>query len=321
MDSQTDEQRSSGEKVGEVKIEQFWRDATAKDTTSGKHLASRFRDYPNGGWADNRTLAGWRRIAGEPSLLFYDDAGVAWTHCQVYDPPQWWLDKPDPGEGWRLLASGEKLLESDQFFNSVGDWVGACLKWSGGFVQDGLFYRRRIEPENPKIPSSCDETPNSSHLGQIIEVRNYVDAAWERAELEALFPKSEFAFVARVEKNTRDFPTNWRFGRLVQAGCNSPEKSDSSRSKDNIPTGWQKIPDDEPRLASDAYWSLGAKDWIIIGDARLEWANSEKWPAIRRVESQISMKLTADCCYTLPSGHSICVTEKGFEVLLCHGRT
>ena len=316
MDSQTNKQRSSGSQVGEVKIEQFWRDATAADIAKvmkGEQLQARFRNKCVPYWTEHYLCGvnGRHWIAGN----------FRWDLCQVYEPPQWYIDKPDPGEGWRLLASGEKLLESDQFFNSVGDWVGACLKWSGGFVQDGLFYRRRIEPENPKIPSSCDETPNSSHLGQIIEVRNYVDAAWERAELEALFPKSEFAFVARVEKNTRDFPTNWRFGRLVQAGCNSPEKSDSSRSKDNIPTGWQKIPDDEPRLASDAYWSLGAKDWIIIGDARLEWANSEKWPAIRRVESQISMKLTADCCYTLPSGHSICVTEKGFEVLLCHGRT
>ena len=316
MDKQADKQASSSEKNGEVKIEQFWRDATAADIAKvmkGEQLQARFRDKCVPYWTEHYLCGvnGRHWIAGN----------FRWDLCQVYEHQQWWLDKPNPGEGWRLLASGEKLLESDQFFNSVGDWVGACLKWSGGFVQDGLFYRRRIEPENPKIPSSCDETPNSSHLGQIIEVRNYVDAAWERAELEALFPKSEFAFVARVEKNTRDFPTNWRFGRLVQAGCNSPEKSDSSRSKDNIPTGWQKIPDDEPRLASDAYWSLGAKDWIIIGDARLEWANSEKWPAIRRVESQISMKLTADCCYTLPSGHSICVTEKGFEVLLCHGRT
>jgi len=258
-----------------VKIEQFWRDATAADIAKvmkGEQLQARFRDKCVPYWTEHYLCGvnGRHWIAGN----------FRWDLCQVYEPQQWWLDKPNPGEGWRLLASGEKLLESDQFFNSVGDWVGACLKWSGGFVQDGLFYRRRIEPENPKIPSSCDETPNSSHLGQIIEVRNYVDAAWERAELEALFPKSEFAFVARVEKNTRDFPTNWRFGRLVQAGCNSPEKSDS-----------------------------------------FEWANSEKWPAIRRVESQISMKLTADCCYTLPSGHSICVTEKGFEVLLCHGRT
>lgn len=62
---------------------------------------------------------------------------------------------------------------------------------------------------------------------------------------------------------------------------NSPEKLESSKSIDNIPNGWAALLLDEPRLASDAYWSLGAKDWIIIGDSRLETANRDKWPAIR----------------------------------------
>jgi hypothetical protein len=38
----------------------------------------------------------------------------------------------------------------------------------------------------------------------------------------------------------------------------------------------------EPRLASDGYWSLSCKDWLVIGD-RVEIANRDKWPAIRFV--------------------------------------
>jgi hypothetical protein len=244
MDSQTNKQRSSGSQVGEVKIEQFWRDATAADIAKvmkGEQLQARFRDKCVLYWTEHYLCGvnGRHWIAGN----------FRWDLCQVYDPPQWYLDKPDPGEGWRLLEKfpDEAKLATDEFFDTFDNvWLQVgdteCAQYHG------VWYRRRIE-------------------------------------------------------------------------ANIPEKLDSSRSKDYIPNGWTKIQDDEPRLASDAYWSQGAKDWVIIGDARLESSNREKWPAIRRVENQISMKLMADCCYTLPSGHSICVTETGFEVLLCHGRT
>jgi hypothetical protein len=138
-----------------------------------------------------------------------------------------------------LLASGEKLLESDQFFNSVGDWVGACLKWSGGYVQDGLFYRRRIE---------------------------------------------------------------------------SVKQDAGSTSASNIPKGWTALSDDEPRLASDAFWSLGAKDWVIIDECRVESANRDKWPAIRQVEHCRCMMLMEGCFYRLPGGQGIKVTKQGFEL-------
>jgi hypothetical protein len=140
----------------EQKIEQFWRDATAGDTTSGKRLAARFRDYPNGGWADNRTLAGWRRIAGEPSLLFYDEAGVAWFQCQVYEPQQWWLDKPDPGPGYRLLEKfpAEDLQPGDEWFEH--DPLEAGWKVSHNERQAKfLWYRRRIEPNAPEKLDGC----------------------------------------------------------------------------------------------------------------------------------------------------------------------
>jgi hypothetical protein len=224
----------------EQKIEQFWRDATAGDTTSGKHLAARFRDYPNGNWADNRTLAGWRRIAGEPSLIFYDEAGVAWFQCQVYEPQQWWLDKPDPGKGWRLLEKfpDEPKLNTDEFFDTfdnawlqVGD--NGCAQYHG------VWYRRRIEP---------------------------------------------------VKQDA------------------------GSTSASNIPKGWTALSLDEPRLASDAYWSALVDSWVLIGDTRLESANREKWPAIRQVENWRCMMLMEGCFYMLPNGHGIKVTKQGFEV-------
>jgi hypothetical protein len=66
-----------------------------------------------------------------------------------------WTDTPEPGEGWRLLDVGERLEEGDQFYNSVADWVGVCLTWSGGVVQKGSVYRRRIAPQY--VPYTWDD--------------------------------------------------------------------------------------------------------------------------------------------------------------------
>jgi hypothetical protein len=55
-----------------------------------------------------------------------------------------------------------------------------------------------------------------------------------------------------------------------------PGKSDCP-----VPRGFRML-GDEPRLASDGYWSLCCKDWLVIGD-RIEIANRDKWPAIRLV--------------------------------------
>jgi hypothetical protein len=234
----------------EQKIEAFWRDATAEDVAgivkTGKPIPARIRNANNEVWRED-LIAGWSLPCFLPVAVWIDEGGVRWRQCQVYEPQQWWLDKPDPGEGWRLLEKfpPEGLQPGDEWFEPTPLETGWKVSHNERQANT-LWYRRRIEPVKQDAGSTCAST---------------------------------------------------------------------------IPKGWTALLLDEPRLASDAYWSLGAKDWIIIGDARLESANRDKWPAIRRVENQISMKLMADCCYTLPSGHSICVTETGFEVLLCHGRT
>jgi hypothetical protein len=218
------------------KIEQFWRDANAEDAASGKNLVARFRDNPNGGWSDNRTLSGFRRVIGEPSFLFYDGTGVSWTQCQVYEPQQWWLDKPDPGEGWRLLEKfpPEELQPGDEWFEP--DPLEAGWKVSHNERQaNTLWYRRRIEPVPQKVDSPCAST---------------------------------------------------------------------------IPKGWTALLLNEPRLASDAYWSQDAEAWVIIGDGWVEAANREKWPAIRQRDDL----LIEGKAYALPKGLTLQVYKNGFEV-------
>jgi hypothetical protein len=230
----------------EQKIEAFWRDATAADVAKvmrGEKVEARFRDEDAEDWQDC-LLAGWRISRYYPGVFWLDLDEITWKQCQVYDPPQWWLDKPDPGEGYRLLDpfTDEQPELGDCMFDRIDKkWISLVPNFLPG-RRPSVWYRRRIEPNVPEIP-------------------------------------------------------------------------DSSRSKDYIPSGWVKLSDDEPRLASDAYWSQGASEWCLIGEDRVNFANRSKWPAIRQAFNQMRTLLVADCCYCLPNGQKIRTTEKGFEVL------
>jgi hypothetical protein len=225
----------------EEKIEQFYRDATADDVArvmKGEAVWARFRDDDTGPWYP-RNLAGWSDSA------FCCDSGSAWIKCQVYDPPEILKNKPDPGEGWRLLEKfpPEELQEGDEAWGNYQDneWGKSDYAERGCRHQSGkLWYRRRIEKNNPASSDSC-------------------------------------------------------------------------RSRDNIPSGWRVLGKDEERLASDLYWSQSCKEWLLIGDDRVEYANDKtgKWHAIRRMEDFI---LVEGFTYTLPSRKAIRITAKGFEL-------
>ncbi len=94
---------------------------------------------------------------------------------------------------------------------------------------------------------------------------------------------------------------------------NNPTILASSRCRNKIPSGWRVLSKDEDRLASDAYWSQGCNEWLLIGDDRVKYANElDKWHAIRRMEDFV---LVEGFTYTLPSRKVIRITAKGFEVL------
>jgi hypothetical protein len=197
--------------MSEQKIEAFWRDATADDIAKvmrGEKVKARFRDYKLQDWHSGPCLNGWR-IKFDGNKKWYDSEDVSWMLCQVYEPQQWWLDKPDPGEGWRLLEKfpPEGLQPGDEWFEPDPFETGWKVSHNERQAET-IWYRRRIEP------------------------------------------------------------------------VNSPEKLDSSPCV-GFPKGWTALSLDEPRLASDAYWSQDAEAWVIISDGWVEAANREKWPAIR----------------------------------------
>jgi hypothetical protein len=102
----------------------------------------------------------------------------------------------------------------------------------------------------------------------------------------------------------------------IDIKANNPTSSDGCRSRDIIPSGWRLLGKDEDRLACDAYWSSGCKDWIVIGDDRVGVANElPRWHAIRQVVYYDHRELRVNGLYTLPGGQTIRITAKGFEVL------
>jgi hypothetical protein len=155
------------------KIEAFWGNATADDVArvmKGETVEARFRDSETQPWGDCYTLTGW--VNELRHQWRSAEAGGRWNFCQVYREPSWWLNKPEPGPGWRLL---DKLPDEEP---QLGDSVFCpdseiWLELEAGFDPGQLpthWYRRRIELE-PKhyvlrVGDSV-ETP-SGHRVQVI---------------------------------------------------------------------------------------------------------------------------------------------------------
>ena len=134
-------------------IEKFWRDATAADVArvmGGETVEARFTQ--NNGSTRKGFIAGWK----ETPAQWMDNHGLFWDRCQVYAPQQWFLDKPDPGEGYRLLGKfpDEALQPGDEVFNLRfdGKWEPSSNVATGYGQNESTWYRRRIEPKpEPKF--------------------------------------------------------------------------------------------------------------------------------------------------------------------------
>jgi hypothetical protein len=128
----------------EQKIARFFRNATAGDIArvmAEETVEARFRDSEAKDWQIGR-LNGW--ADGE----FRCDLANCWKQCQVYDPPQCWLDKPDPGEGYRLLEKFpmEAKLGTDEVWRLFKKWETTAN--DNGVQEEDHWYRRRIEQKS-----------------------------------------------------------------------------------------------------------------------------------------------------------------------------
>ncbi len=235
------------------KIEQFWRSATADDVArvvNGEKIAMRYRESEDDKWSTEKLFLAGYDASDTDGYNWLSNKGDMLSCCQVYDPPAWFVNKPDPGEGFRMLEKfpPESKLPTDEY------WSNVCSQW----LQIG----------------GSDATPQADRL--------QVENVWYRRRIET----------------------------------NNPASSDSSRSRDTIPSGWRLLGKDEDRLASDAYWSQGCNEWLLIGDDRVKYANElPKWHAIRKTTNMTELSLIEGFGYVLPGGQTIRITAKGFEVL------
>jgi hypothetical protein len=126
-----------------------------------------------------------------------------------------------------------------------------------------------LEKYEPELKQHRTPTLADLRGGAITcEVRQGSGDNWEKKLLIHIFPVYGFPFVTASQGSIH----RWAYCRIeVPVG-----KSDRP-----VPKGFRML-GDEPRLASDGYWSLSCKDWLVIGD-RVQEANRDKWPAIRLV--------------------------------------
>jgi hypothetical protein len=159
------------------KIEQFWRDADGADVMrvmDGQTVEARFRDEESEGWRDGEFLGGYRRYH-KLAPRFIDLDGATYLQCQVYDPPEWFVNKPEPGEGFRLLEKfpPEPKLATDDYWSDL--YKGWRESGSGdGDQNENVWYRRRIETNNPEMPDSS----NSSEVPNSCRSRDNIPSGW-----------------------------------------------------------------------------------------------------------------------------------------------
>jgi hypothetical protein len=161
------------------KIEQFYRDATADDVArvmSGEVIEARFRDFDSEEWG-TKILLGYLGC-GPLGCNWIDMGGVGWKLCQVYDPPEILKNKPDPGEGWRLLEKfppEEKEAGDEWFSYKTNDWVYAGIS---KLQRADVWYRRRIATAAPTI-KVCDplEIGEMCANADTTRFRKFVDKA------------------------------------------------------------------------------------------------------------------------------------------------
>lgn len=265
------------------KIEQFWRDATADDVArvmKGETVEARFRDEEHESWSI-ALLFGWSMDEGRDWI---DSGYNSWEQCQVYDPPEWYINKPEPGEGYRLLEKfpHEPITGTDDYWSTAkAKWM-PIVKLTTNKQPEKTWFRRRIEAK----PTQCIERVCG------LAKSTGVTCPHDSCDIET---------GVRQANNP-----------VIPDSSNSSEIPNSYRSRDTIPSGWRLLGKDEERLASDAYWSLGAKDWIVIGDNRVNLANAQvKVHAIR----QVVLTLRTGFIYQFHDGKFMKITAKGFEVV------
>jgi hypothetical protein len=259
------------------KIEAFWQDATADDVArvmAGETVEARFRNSKKREW-ENGNLRGWSQV--EQDKRFWDQRAYQWLKCQVYREPSWYTDKPDPGPGFRLLEKlpDEEPKPGDECFGVSGEWGPSCQAKDGGHQVFGIWYRRRIEPVEPKFS-----------VGQTVRV---VGPKEKPAKDWGKEMDRQIGF-AGVIRSIPLIEGEGTFYNLEGVGIWCFRED------------YLEAMEPEP------------KHYVLrVGDS-VETPNGHRVQVISRSETQRFWSLNAGDRLTLPSGQTITITAKGYEV-------
>jgi hypothetical protein len=264
--------------MSDEKIKKFWSDATADDVArvmAGETVEARFRDFDKYDWWSH-DLSAWCKCS---QSKWIDSNGSSWVFCQVYHEPSWHANKPDPGLGYRLLEKlpDEELKPGDEGWDMRNDkqWAESCNANLGTPQSEGIWYRRRIEPVEPKFA-----------VGQTVRV---------------IGPKVEPAWHWGREMD--------RYIGLVGVIRNSPLEDGSRRFYNLEGIGIWCFREDylEPVEPEPKHYVLR------VGDS-VESPSGDRIKCVSPSVEQRHYALRASDTVGTPSGQTITITEKGFEV-------
>ncbi len=126
-------------------------------------------------------------------IKFFDRQGTAWClsdkkfciqvpkeeQCKLQEV----IDKPDPGEGWRLLEPSEDVKEGDEYFHTC---IRVWLIPIESEQQKERIYRRRTTPQY--VPYTWDDREELrdrwfKQKGDVLYERKVYNIAVERSKL------------------------------------------------------------------------------------------------------------------------------------------
>ena len=122
----------------------------------------------------DREGSGWGLTDERNTVRYIKTYDTAWTEV---------TDKPDPGEGWRLLHSDEDVEQCDEYFDTCNRvWL---ISTESEQYKDRI-YRRRIAPQY--VPYTWDDREELrerwfKQKGDVLYERKVYNIAVERSKL------------------------------------------------------------------------------------------------------------------------------------------
>lgn len=126
-------------------VEEFWKEVKPEDFLKNRDMIVRVRSgiYD---WSGPTKLDGFTLYTDKDKVTWYAN-GSLYDECQMYDPPEYWLNKPTPNPGYRLLNKfpHEDIAIGDEGWNTTSKrWVTVKSPYSNK-QPDEVWFSRRIE--------------------------------------------------------------------------------------------------------------------------------------------------------------------------------